>query len=349
MIVKLRASIALIFLIIGTSAVAQPEIKAQELDNELVEHRLTLDVDRSLNLKVPKTWKREREAKTPIGNIPTIQFRPEDGKSFSVQFSMIESETKDPSKLIDQLAKSILDQYASQSVEKDLKLKPLKGASGVGQYLSATDPTPKPGEYKFVTSGIMPAEELIVLFTVLTNDGQQAVVDAALKSVVKLNFSTKLELQKNAFAVPNQSWGVEFLAPELNIYQSQSRRDRYQVLAGAGRMNVSIHVEPRPAESDKTHKSCGDFYWRKASRNPMIDTASIKITEAAGYHRVQYATKKDRRGIPKLTHVNYYLAHEDRWIDVHVSFVEGCTVEDEIWQAIDKSLAIATLKSKTAN
>ncbi|MFO0943379.1 MAG: hypothetical protein U0930_21805 [Pirellulales bacterium] len=349
MLVKLRASIALIFFMIGTIAVAKPEISAQDPDNELVEHRLTLDVDRSLNFSVSKTWIRDREAKAPMGSIPTIQFRPEDGKRFSVQFSVITSQTKGPSKLVDQLAKSILDEYASQSVEKDLKLKPLKGVFGVGQYLSATDPAPKPGEYKFVTSGVMPAEELIVLFTVLTNDDQQAVVDAALKSVVKMNFSTKLELQKNAFAVPNQSWAVEFLAPDLNIYQSQSGRDRYRVLAGAGRMNVSIHVEPRPAESDKTHKSCFENYWPKAIRNPMIDSDSIKITEAAGYYRVQYATKKDPRGIPKLTHVNYYLAHEDRWIDVHVSFVEGCTVEDEIWQAIDKSLAIAPLKSKTAN
>ncbi len=348
MIVKLRASIALIFLIIGTSAVAQPEIRAQEIDNELVEHRLTLDVDLSLNFHVPKTWKRDRETKAPIGSIPTIQFRPEDGKSFSVQFSMIESETKGASKLIDQLAKTILDEYASQSVEKDLKLKPLKGVFGVGQYLSATDPAPKLGEYKFATSGVMPAEEWIVLFTVLTNDDQQAVVDAALESVVKMNFSTKLKLQKNAFEVPNQSWGVEFLAPDLNIYQSQSRRDRYRVLAGAGRMNVSIYVEPRPAESDQKHKSCFEYYWPKANRNPMIDTDSIKITEAAGYHRVQYATKIGPRGIPKLTHVNYYLAHEDRWIDVHVSFLD-CTVEDEILQAIDKSLAIAPLKSNTAN
>ena len=347
MIVKLHAFFALIYFMIGTNAFAEAEARAKAPDNELVEHRLTVDVDRSLNFHVPKTWKRDREAQNPMGGTPTIQFRPEIGKSFSVQVSVLEN--KGDSKLVDQIAKSILDEYAPQSVEKNLKLKPLEGTYGVGQYLSATDPAPKPGEYKFVTSGVMPAEGLVVIFTVLTNDDQQAVVDAALKSVVKMNFSTKLELQKNAFAVPNQSWGVEFLAPDLNVYQSQSSRDRYRVLAGAGRMNVSIHVEPSPRESDRTHKACCDYYWPRASRNPMIDTDSIKITGADGYHRVKYTTKKDPRGIPKLTHVNYFLAHEDRWIDVHVSFVEGCTVEDEVWQAIDKSLVITTLKPKSAN
>ena len=220
---------------------------------------------------------------------------------------------------------------------------------GVGQYLSVTESAPEPGEYKFETSGVMPAEELTVVFTVLTNDDQQAVVDAALQSIVKMSFSTKLELQKNTFVVPGKSWGIEFLAPVLNIHQSHSGRDRYRVLAGAGKMNVSIHVEPRPAESDQSHKSCLEYYWPKASRNPMIDTDSIKISEAVGYHRVQYATKKNLRIAPRLIHANYYLAHEDRWIDVHVSFVEGCTVEDEIWQAIDKSLMITTLKGKSEN
>ena len=82
MIVKLHAFFALIYFMIGTNAVAVPEARAKTLDNELVEHRLTVDVDRSLNFNVPKTWKRDREAQNPMGGTPTLQFRPEVGKSF---------------------------------------------------------------------------------------------------------------------------------------------------------------------------------------------------------------------------------------------------------------------------
>ena len=39
---------------------------------------------------------------------------------------------------------------------------------------------PKPGEYKYMTQGMLVVRELAVSFTILTNDGQQQVVQDAL-------------------------------------------------------------------------------------------------------------------------------------------------------------------------
>jgi hypothetical protein len=58
-----------------------------------------------------------------------------------------------------------------------------QGRSGPGFYFSATDRAPKPGEYKFLTQGIVRVGELSVTFTILTNDGQEAVVKQALEAL----------------------------------------------------------------------------------------------------------------------------------------------------------------------
>jgi hypothetical protein len=70
---------------------------------------------------------------------------------------------------------------ASQFVEGALPLQELKGTEGRGFYFSATDRAPGPGEYKYLTQGIVRVGEIALAFTVLTNDGQEGVVKAALE------------------------------------------------------------------------------------------------------------------------------------------------------------------------
>jgi hypothetical protein len=69
----------------------------------------------------------------------------------------------------------------SQSVERVLPVQEIKGVDGRGFYFAATDRAPKPGEYKYLTQGIIRVGEIALAFTILTNDGQEAVVQAALK------------------------------------------------------------------------------------------------------------------------------------------------------------------------
>ena len=57
------------------------------------------------------------------------------------------------------------------------------GRSGPGYCFSATDRAPQPGEYKYLTQGIVRVGELSVTFTILTNDGQEAVVKQALEAL----------------------------------------------------------------------------------------------------------------------------------------------------------------------
>jgi hypothetical protein len=69
---------------------------------------------------------------------------------------------------------------APQSVEKVLNVRALAGPGNQGYYFAATDTAPKPGEFKYLTQGIIHVGDINMAFTVLTNDGQDAVVKTAL-------------------------------------------------------------------------------------------------------------------------------------------------------------------------
>ena len=58
----------------------------------------------------------------------------------------------------------------SSSVEKELKLFPLKLKEGTGYYYSLTDKNPKPGEYKYIAQGQLKLEKMNCVFTILHND-----------------------------------------------------------------------------------------------------------------------------------------------------------------------------------
>jgi hypothetical protein len=113
-----------------------------------------------------------------------LKFGPKSGPSFEILVTPLWSITgntpaHDPASLRKEV-ESAAKAAQPQAVEKVIEIKTLKGDSGAGYYFSATDRQPKPGEYKYLTQGIVPAGELVVTFTILSNDGEQATVDAAL-------------------------------------------------------------------------------------------------------------------------------------------------------------------------
>ncbi len=68
-------------------------------------------------------------------------------------------------------------------MEQELPLTDLKGAQVEGCYYAATDRAPKQGEYRRLYQGAVAARDVIVMFTVLFNDGAEREAQAALDSV----------------------------------------------------------------------------------------------------------------------------------------------------------------------
>jgi hypothetical protein len=137
----------------------------------------------SLQLQVPPLW--VDQLRQPAGQLPpTITFSQKSGNSFRILMTPLwaankESVLPDGDKLRHMVHESA-DQTRAQAVERSIDVVEIIGTSGVGFYFSATDQAPKPGEYKYMTQGIIRIGELMTTFTILTNEGQGDIASKAL-------------------------------------------------------------------------------------------------------------------------------------------------------------------------
>ncbi len=137
----------------------------------------------SIQLQVPKSWR--EELRQPPGNLPpTIVFSPISGATFKVLltplFSIREGIVMPEAPELKANVNRAAADVKSQAVEKTIPVKELTGPSAIGYYFSATDRAPKPGEYKYMTQGMLRVGELAPTFTILTNDGAENVVAESL-------------------------------------------------------------------------------------------------------------------------------------------------------------------------
>jgi hypothetical protein len=140
----------------------------------------------SLLLNVPDGWK--SDLKQPPGRLPpTIGFGGQSGGPFivlvtAVWESSLGSAAPDDAKIKSAVALAAKS-AESQSVEGSLSPQNLVGGSGRGYYFRATDRAPKPGEWKYLTQGMIRTGEIALTFTILTNDGQATIEKEALEMV----------------------------------------------------------------------------------------------------------------------------------------------------------------------
>lgn len=137
----------------------------------------------SILMKVPSEWK--SEIGQPPGALPpTIRFSAAADPQFRVMITPIWQAKADKplpdGAAVRELVQKSADQVQSQASNK-IEIKELKGGPGAGYYFLAIDPAPKPGEWKYMTQGVLRVGDLMVTFTILTNDGQEAVIKSALE------------------------------------------------------------------------------------------------------------------------------------------------------------------------
>lgn len=137
----------------------------------------------ALELKVPPAW--QETVERTQGLPPTLHFNAREGAQFEVMLTPLwppRAGTKlaGPEEIKAGVQRSA-DHAAKQSVERVIQVQALKGKHGAGHYFSATDRKPRAGEYKYMTQGIVALGEVHLGFTILTNDGQEAVVKDALE------------------------------------------------------------------------------------------------------------------------------------------------------------------------
>jgi hypothetical protein len=134
-----------------------------------------------VQVRVISSWKGELR-EHPQRLSPSVVFQPEEGGLFQIWLTPVWSPKKDTSPLetIREEVRKSAEGIKSQTVEQNFPILELQGTSGQGFYLSATDKAPQPGDYKFLTQGILLVGELKITFDILTNDSLGEVVKEAL-------------------------------------------------------------------------------------------------------------------------------------------------------------------------
>ncbi len=172
------ASIALAFWWVPMAATAQSDATS--------ERRFVLPDHGHFVVRVPREWK-DQLRQPPNRLPPTIGFSASSGQPFQVLVTTIWPAAKDRAPLTPEQLRAAVERAAqrakAQAVESELPVVEFKGRSGPGFYFSATDRAPKPGEYLFMTQGMLRVGELSVTFTILTNPGQDAIVRQALDAL----------------------------------------------------------------------------------------------------------------------------------------------------------------------
>lgn len=153
------------------------------LAEEKIFRRYVLPDHGSIQLKTPDSWKHELQ-QPPSHPAPTIVFKPKSGPTFEVLITPLRPVTKDGDLPNSEKIKQIVEQGAEhaklRSVEKTIPVKELRSAANKGYYFFATDREPEPEGYKYMTQGTIRVGTLIVMFTILTNDGQGNVITEVL-------------------------------------------------------------------------------------------------------------------------------------------------------------------------
>ena len=134
-------------------------------------------------LQVPRSWQEELR-QPPRDYPPTIVLTPKAGSSFQIlitpMFAVREGMTMPSAARIKASVERAAENAKHQAVEKTVPVKELKGPAATGYYFSVTDRAPKPGEYKYMTQGILRVGAVTPTFTILTNDGAESIVIQAL-------------------------------------------------------------------------------------------------------------------------------------------------------------------------
>lgn len=137
----------------------------------------------TLELTLPTGWVDTIDV--PPGGTPlTIEFRPAAGPPFEIYLTPQWSDPAAPSvtdaDVLRDAVQDAAERIRPQAVEETLDILRLQGESGVGFHFSATERAPLPGEFPCMTQGGLMVGELTLWFTILTSDGQEAVISDAL-------------------------------------------------------------------------------------------------------------------------------------------------------------------------
>jgi len=147
-----------------------------------------------LELNVPPAWK--SEVHKPQENMPpTIIFTPAKGNDFEVMVTTLWGKTGEQGFNRQDKVRILVEQDSQKllptAAETKIVLKEIKGVTNAGYYFSITDKSPNPGEYRYMTRGVIGVGNLLLSVTILHRVKDSQTVQDALSMLREARQSAK--------------------------------------------------------------------------------------------------------------------------------------------------------------
>ena len=302
----------------------------------------------SLRLTVPLSWK-DKVSQPPNGLPPTILFVPESGAAFKVLLTPIWSDRSGAQLPIASDVRKKVEQAAAQAktqvLDPDVTVLEMAGATGVGFHYAATDRTPNPGEDKRMDQGMLRVGDLLISFTILSQDASEPANRSALAMLEGAAHSTKQTAPQGHAARPD----------ELQITQTDqayvltvpvSRLVMRIPLNGLSLTNSAIGGptdNPRYfhfrddmkqviisgwVESDQGFPGLQKLWADEVTvskKNGLPDAQRVAFVRLGNWETIAY-----ERAVPNSTnsHLHAHWVQAGTWIDLHVSLTTSGSSQD---------------------
>ncbi len=302
----------------------------------------------SLQLTVPASWK-DKVSQPPNGLPPTILFVPESGAAFKVLLTPIWSDRSGAQLPIASDIRKKVEQAAAQAkaqvLDPDVTVQEMAGSTGVGFHYAATDRTPNPGEYKRMDQGMLRVGDLLISFTILSQDASDPANRAAMAMLEGAVHSTKqtapqghaarpdalqitqteqayvltvpasrlvMRIPLNGLALTNSAIG----GPTDNPRYFHFRDDTKQVI-------ISGWVE-----SDQGFPGLQKIWADEVTvskKNGLPDAQRVTFGRMGNWETIAY-----ERAVPNSTnsHLHAHWVQAGTWIDLHVSLTTNGSSQD---------------------
>jgi TPR repeat protein len=206
---------------IGISLSVDEKAVAQETRDRLY----ILQDASAVRFQVPLSWK-SRVRGQLSGHPPMIEFAGVTNDSFQVMVSLIgipleHASLLSPAQLWMELGK-VVDAVKSNSVERLIEIKEVKGKAGSGYFFSATARTPDPSGHKFLTQGLVRLGDAVLTFVVLSRENEKEAVSRVLAMIQTASYLHRSEVlaqndaQSNRHMAYTYEMGTEGVRRDLD-------------------------------------------------------------------------------------------------------------------------------------
>ncbi len=305
----------------------------------------------SLQLNVPASWK-DNVTQPPNGLPPTIAFVPANGAAFRVLLTPIWSDRSGAVLPVAAEIRKKVEQAAAQAraqvLDPEVTVQEMTGSTGIGFHYSATDRTPNPGEFKRMNQGMLRVGDLLISFTILSQDASDPVNRAAMAMLEKAAHSIRQTAAPGTKESPVRPDALQITRTEQAYVLTvpASRLVMRIPLSGLSLTNSAIGGpidNPRYfhfrddtkqviisgwVESDQAFPGLQKIWADEVTvskKNGLADAQRVQFGRMGNWETIAY-----ERAVPNFTnsHLHAHWVQAGTWIDLHVSLTASGSSQD---------------------